>query len=70
MPQSGQTMPPGSIPEGSPSGVIDNARKVSRDGWNRHGNQTAEQALANDKNLVRKPIDPTTVAGPKGSVSK
>ena len=65
MPQSGQAMPPSSVPEGSPSGVIENARKTARDGWNTFGNQTADQALAHDKSVVRKPLDPKTVAGPK-----
>lgn len=59
MPQSGQTMPP--TPGTSPSKAIDNAAKVSQDSWNRHGNQTAEQALANDKAVVRKNIDPSSL---------
>lgn len=61
MAQSGQNMPPGSIPEGSPSKAIDNARKTSRDGWNTHGNETPQAALADDKASIRKNIDPTSL---------
>lgn len=61
MPQSGQSMPPGSIPEGSTCKSVDNASKTARDGWNRMGNTTPQEALAVDKNLVRKPVDPITL---------
>lgn len=64
MSQSGQIMPPGSIPEGSTSKAIQNAIETSRDGWNRLGNATPQEALQNDKNIVRKNIDPSSL-GPK-----
>lgn len=71
MAKSGLPMPPVEVPSGSSAGVIENAAKTSRDGWNRFGNHSAEQALAFDKNTVRKPLNPKTVAAPtKGDVKK
>ncbi|MDE1971406.1 MAG: hypothetical protein KGI50_07575 [Patescibacteria group bacterium] len=61
--QSGQMMPPGSIPEGSSSKAIQNAINTSRDGWNRSGNLTPDQALQHDKNMIRKNVDPS-ILGP------
>jgi hypothetical protein len=61
MPQTGLNMPPGSISEGTPSKAIDGARKTSRDSWNKHGNNTAADALANDKATIRKNIDPKSL---------
>ena len=58
--QSGVNMPTG-VSEGTSSQAIDNARKISRDGWNQHGNKTAEAALANDAATVRKNIDPKSL---------
>ena len=61
MSQTGLNMPPGSIPEGSPSKAIDGARKTARDGWNKHGNNTPQAALADDKATIRKNIDPKSL---------
>jgi hypothetical protein len=61
MPQSGQSMPPSGVPEGTPAKSVENARKVARDGWAQHGNKTPAEALQNDQNVVRKPIDPKSL---------
>lgn len=65
MPNTGQTMPPSGAKVGSPSQAIDNARKTSQDGWNQHGNHTADEALKHDKAVVRKNLDPASL-GPSG----
>ena len=64
MSQSGKGMPPAGVPTGSPSKAINHAIETSRDSWNRHGNQTADQALKNDKATIRKPLSPDSL-GPK-----
>ena len=64
---SGIPMPTG-VSEGTTSKAINNAREVSRDSWHKHGNNSADAALANDKATIRKNIDPKSL-GPT-SVSK
>ena len=61
MTQSGIPMPPSGTQTNSSSTAVDRASQTSKDGWNRHGNLTPDQALQNDKNVVRKPLDPASL---------
>lgn len=54
-----KTQPPQPGTRGtSPSPNIDRASKTSWDSWHQHGNKTPGEAIANDKNVIRKPVNP------------
>lgn len=66
MPTTGIPMPPDSAgKKGSSSKAIENARDTALNSWNRHGNNTPTDAIANDKASIRKEIDPKSL-GPSG----